>query len=514
MITRISLLRRWGWYASVAGGLLLLLLAPRLAHLRGPIDNPHSWRQCDTAQYALAFYQNGIDLLAPSVNWMGSHKTLILEFPFPEMLMALAYRLFGYHLEVARIVTLLFFAGSTAYLFMIVGRFAGARLAAISAAVYLVMPLSLFYSRAIHVDFFAVFFAHAMAYHLMRAMEERTLVHFALGTAAASMAFLIKAPYAFYLFLPLAVLAAQRPSVRSFLVPSTALVAALATFSIWRIHTNTINSSAPDWSFIPGYIKFVDMGAWYYGALDMRWNPKVWMTILGRFREHVATSFGSILCLLGIALSGREGLKSSWRRAVLLWAWILGVLGYVAIFLNLNYIHDYYQIPLLAVTAVCIAIPIQRTLVWLRRWPVAGEIGSLTLLAAFAVGSFSVAERDFFKDEGIRVEAGGVIQKNSLPASLIVAAEDTRGTDCRDPRLLYQAQRYGWPISRRELTPDILKAYRNLGANHLAILTKSRADSSEIFGCTLVEYPLERQPWRVLLADLSHCRESGTRAEP
>jgi len=60
---------------------LVLLILPRIQHLIGPIDDPHSWRQCDTAQYAYAFYQNGTDLLRPSVCWMGNHKTVILEFP-------------------------------------------------------------------------------------------------------------------------------------------------------------------------------------------------------------------------------------------------------------------------------------------------------------------------------------------------------------------------------------------------------------------------------------------------
>ena len=158
-----SALRRVRGHALIVAALLVLLLAPRLGHLRGPLDSPHSWRQADTAQYALTFYREGIDVLAPSVSWMGGHKTLILEFPFPELLIALAYRLFGYDLAIARMVTLLFFVASAAYLFLIVGRVASRHLAAVSTAVYLVMPLSLFYSHAVHIDFFAVFFAHAMA---------------------------------------------------------------------------------------------------------------------------------------------------------------------------------------------------------------------------------------------------------------------------------------------------------------------------------------------------------------
>ena len=124
-----------------------------MTHFAGSIDEPHSWRQCDTANYALAFYKEGIRLLRPSVCWMGSYKTVILEFPFPEALMALMYHILGYHLYLARVVTFLFFAGSAIYLYFIVCYVLRKRLAMIATAVYMILPLSLFYSRAVHVDF-------------------------------------------------------------------------------------------------------------------------------------------------------------------------------------------------------------------------------------------------------------------------------------------------------------------------------------------------------------------------
>jgi hypothetical protein len=208
-------------------------------------------------------------------------------------------------------------------------------------------------------------------------------------------------------------------------------------------------------------------------------------------------------------------LRGSWRRVAPLWAWILGVLAYVVIFLNLNYIHDYYQIPLLAVAAVCIAVPVDGAIALLRhRHPTAATIGCLALLATFAVRAIAAGERDFFKDDGIRVEAGALIRAHTPPHSLLVAAEDDRGTDCRDPRLLFHAQRYGWAISFRNLTPDLLKAYRRLGASHLAVLTRSGTVPSEFNGCQLAEHPLERRPWRVLLADLGACRGLEPKGSP
>src|SRR5437773_2375836 len=82
--------RAWHLPAILVGAALL-----RLAHMGGPIDEPNAWRQADTAQYARAFFEDGIDLLRPSVCWLGPHRTLALEFPLPEAITALGYGAIG-----------------------------------------------------------------------------------------------------------------------------------------------------------------------------------------------------------------------------------------------------------------------------------------------------------------------------------------------------------------------------------------------------------------------------------
>src|SRR5437867_5024804 len=105
-------LRRAAWAVSAA-----MLLSLRLGHLSGPLDDPHSWRQCDTAHYSLDFFRRGIDLLHPAVCWLGSHRTLILEFPLPEAISALLYHALGPDPRWDRVVSLAFFVIATVYLF-------------------------------------------------------------------------------------------------------------------------------------------------------------------------------------------------------------------------------------------------------------------------------------------------------------------------------------------------------------------------------------------------------------
>jgi len=169
-----------------------LLVLVRFTHMQERIDGKHIWRECETGFFAYDFYANGINLLKPSVCWLGPHRTLILEFPLPEALMALAYHALGFRHLWARLLTLGFFLGATFYLYRIVAHVRSTRAAKLAAAVYLALPLGLAYSRAVHPDFYAVFFAHAMLYYLLRGYDDERTGLIALGTAFGVVAFLIK----------------------------------------------------------------------------------------------------------------------------------------------------------------------------------------------------------------------------------------------------------------------------------------------------------------------------------
>lgn len=482
--------------------LLAVLLVPRMAHFTGPIDEPHSWRQCDTASYALAFYVEGINLLRPSVCWMGSYKTVILEFPFPEALMAFLYNLFGYHLYLARFVTFLFFVGSAIYLYLIVCHVLGKRLAVIATAVYIILPLSLFYSRAVHVDFFAVFFAHAMAYHLVRTSQAPSGRHLILGLIAGCMAFLIKAPYAFYFGLPLLVLILHGPKLRKIVYVAVGLSVPVLVFIFWRSYAEAMNGAAPEWGFIPGYIKLAKMGSWYYGPLEMRWNLTVWQTLFDRFIHEVASPAGAALFVIGASLSFISLFRKRSEAGLFLWTWLLGIFAYIVVFLNLNYVHDYYQIPLLAVASIFIALAIELPLRFLKRsaggfaW-----IASLFLYGLVAATSLTYAEAHYFKLDSIRIEAGEAIDRHTPSDALIIAVPETPDTDCRDPRLLYRAKRNGWSISKEQLSPGLIAALKGLGAQYLTVVASGQK-MNEIYGYRGTAYRLNNASLTVFIAKL------------
>lgn len=493
---RPSPLLRAPWFAV----LLALLILQRCFHLGETIDGSHSGRQCDTLWYALDIYRNGLDhVLRPGVCWMGAHETLALECPLPEALMALAFRVLGPRLLWARLIVLLSFLGSAWYLHRIVEYLRGRRTARLATLLYAAMPLALVFSRAVHVDFAAVFCAHAMLYHLVRGYDEGSTRRVALGALFGTLAFLIKAPYAFYLFLPFAFHALRQPKLRALARWSPLLLIMVLAFGTWRWHAGRVNAAAPDWSFIPNYFKFTEMGWWYYGPLSSRLDPRAWLALGRRTVNETCGALGLYLLLIGLIVRPADPRAVGFFRL-----WFLGVLAYVAIFFNLNVIHDYYQIPFLAPVAFFLALALE----WLfldRAGPLTTVRSALPLaltLLLLAGGYVRTAETYHYAVDHVVVSAGRAIREHTPPDALVIGSLRRDQAWWFDPRLLCRADRRGWAIPLRHLSEAVIGGLAREGATHLAIVTDAPLPPNldAVLGpLSWQEFPLSDRSWHLFL---------------
>ena len=495
------------WFALVA----VALVAARARHLGEVIHGPHSGRQCDAAFYALDFYRNGIDLFHPSVCWLGAHKTLALEFPLPEALMALGYRAFGPTLLVARLLTLACYLGSALYLYRIVAHLRSPRTAKLAVLFYLAAPLAINYSRAVHVDFWAVFCAHAMLYYLLRGYDDDRTGLIVLATAFGTLAFLIKAPYAFYLFFPFGLHVLAHLKLKRLLAWTPILILPLVAFALWRWHAVRINSAAPDWTHIYAperYFKFTKMGWWYFGTLAQRRDLANWVGIARNVVTVVTGSLGLYFLILGLVVRPGD------RRAVHFFkVWLGGVLVYVAIFFNLNIIHDYYQIPFLAPVAFFIALALEW--LFLERESGPGLLArvpfALTMVLLLGLG-VRRAESYYFKTDWARVTAGAKIREHTPEDALVIASPSQANTWWWDARLLYRARRLGWSVRASHLTEANIRALATQGATHLAIVTDEPVPSQLtrlLETSPKQEFGLRPESWRLHLYTLDKTLKPG-----
>src|SRR5512143_259445 len=234
---------------SILGIAIVILVAGRLLHMTGPLDDPHAWRQCDTVETTRCFVRGGIDLLHPQVSWLGGHGTLIFELPLPEAAAALPGRLFGFSPVWDRVVTLASFVAALAFLFLFVRALAGARVATWAALLYALFPLGQFFSRAPTADFPATACAHGLLWFGWRAARGGNWRDVIWAAVLGGLAAGIKGPYVLPVaaaLLPVWLVADRAGRLRA----GTAIAATAVAFLAWRAWVNHVNAAAPDWTWL------------------------------------------------------------------------------------------------------------------------------------------------------------------------------------------------------------------------------------------------------------------------
>jgi len=141
---------------------------PTLGNL--PWEKYDSWRQGDTYSIALNFYHREYNILKPQFNYDGAKDNYVqLELQIMPFLAATVFKLINATTPVIpRGINLLFFLGSALYVYLIMRRFASVLPSVLGLAVYLFMPITLLYSRAIMPESPALFFYCGGVYYLLR----------------------------------------------------------------------------------------------------------------------------------------------------------------------------------------------------------------------------------------------------------------------------------------------------------------------------------------------------------
>lgn len=443
-------------------GIFVLIVIVRFFHFGETVDSPHNWRQYDTKQYIEGYYQDGNDFLEPGVCWMGGHETLILEFPLPEYLIAKLYQVFGPELWVARAFFLLFFVLSAIYFYKILRLIFTDWVPEIATVLFGFAPLSVYYSRAIHIDFFALAFAFAMLYYLMLAVRDRKMNYLLVSVVLATVAFVEKAPYVFYLVFPVMVYIVHQRSFLWTLKRSVVFVVPVLVLMGWNYYSKITNELIPEWHYIPGFNKFTDMWYWYFGTWQQRTTPDHWITILGRVRDEILGLSGIVFALAGSLFYKKNG-QYWWVMS-----WFFGTLLYVGIFFNLNIHHNYYQIPLIASLAILMAMGIQVVVNLLPKIRFKAAI-AVVLPAVFIVQSLRYAETNYYQVDQEMEMIAKEIRKHSKPTDLVVVSYGGLSAQC--PLILQPANRKGWSILQEYLDPFIVKLlHEEAGATRLAVV--------------------------------------------
>jgi len=350
-------------------------LGHRMIGLHYPPYDNHSFRQCQTLSTIEDFYRNGVDFLHPRTLYMGYPGVMVLELPLFQAIGAAIYNCFGPHLELIRILNILFGTLTTIVLYRTLLLWFDQTLATLTVIIYWLAPLNIIYHRSTLLDPMAVFFALLSFYCLavlLANMEnsanltgslypkEAIATHshpghyYCVFAFATLVTILIKALYLW----PSVLLFGQTLLTKKFKIDRPLLrmlivfAAAGVCFIGWNRYaaqvnaTNSLASGLKPTSLL-GFSSLLERG--FYSTM-LKERSRQWLGLLGA----ILYPFG-----LWAWWSGRR--TATWRSKLFLALFIPP--SYLLAFPQINHPHNYYQL----IVAPFLAVASANGVVWLAK---------------------------------------------------------------------------------------------------------------------------------------------------
>jgi hypothetical protein len=468
----------------------ILAVAARLIFVNQPYIDHWSWRQSDVAAIARNFYDGGFRFAYPQIDWVGDATGYVgTEFPILPFAVAICYKFAGIHEWIGRSQSVIFFAVSLPFFFLLVRQVFGNTAALWATFFFSFAPLNIFAGRSFMPDVPSLSLAIIGLYFFLRWSHDRESMPFFVAAIAISLSILIKVTSA-VIFAPLAyilvVRLCQAPGVsqngaggsratwtgrskdrargservkRPTIYRAIALFAAITLLpsAIWYWHAHQIAERFyPHHFFGAGGVRIESL-RWYWG-------------IARQIATSSLTAVLTIMALIGLFVAPRGkygGLFDWWLAAMVLFVVLVGY----------GNRHPWYQLPIVPTAAAFAGAGCAFFASKISSRLAAVALSSL-LASSFAILSYVYVQPLYESSAAQLRDAGLELNKISAPNALIVAA------DTGDPTIFYYAQRKGWhflekdgiyagnPSDSQEAIAD-LENLRRRGATHVVFTTNT-----------------------------------------
>src|SRR5213079_2150174 len=179
--------------AKLAITLSIFAVTARLILITQPYVDRWSWRQSDVAAIARNFSQTGFHLAYPQIDWAGDAPGYVgTEFPILPFVAAVCYRVAGVHEWIGRSQSVIFFAISLPFFFLLVREIFCGTAAIWATFFYAFAPLNIFAGRPFMPDVPSLSLGIIGLYFFLRWVRDRKMAPFYLAAIAISLSILIK----------------------------------------------------------------------------------------------------------------------------------------------------------------------------------------------------------------------------------------------------------------------------------------------------------------------------------
>ena len=456
--------------ARVLIALWLLAIAVRLVLINQPFVDHWSWRQSDVAAIARNFFEYGFRFGYPQIDWAGGSAGYVgTEFPTLPFFAAICYKFAGIHEWLGRSQSVIFFAISLPFFFLLVRKTFGNTAAVWATFFYSFAPLNVFAGRSFMPDVPSLGLGIIGLYFFLRWLRDRKTAPFYLSAIAISFSILIKAT-SIVVAAPLAFIAVAALSERRNLAGRSVggqrpplqwlvLFAAIAILpsAIWYWHAHQIAERFyPHHFFGAGGVRLENF-SWYWGVAQQTATSSL-------------TPVLSIMALIGlfVAPRGRFGCLFDWWLAAM-------VLFVVAV--GYGNRHPWYQLPLVPIAS---AFAGAACAFFGSKISSRGTVATLSILLAgsFAFLAFLYVRPLYESSAAQHRDAGLELNKITASDALIVAVDNG------NPAIFYYAKRKGWhfleqsgvyggnPKNSQKAINDLERLHRE-GATHLVLVTNT-----------------------------------------
>jgi 4-amino-4-deoxy-L-arabinose transferase-like glycosyltransferase len=450
----------------------LLAVAVRLILINQPYIDHWSWRQSDVAAIARNFFEHGFRFGYPQIDWAGGSAGYVgTEFPILPFLAAICYKFAGIHEWIGRSQSVIFFAISFPFFFLLVREIFGSTAAAWATFFYAFAPLNVFGGRSFMPDVPSLSLGLIGLYLFLRWVRHPTSASFYLSASAISLSILIKATSIVIAAPILCLIVAegadlgriggchtlgsrsQRQRLQLAAFAAVAILPALAWY--WHAH-QIAERYYPHHFFGAGGVR-LESFSWYWGVAQQTTTLSL-------------TPLLTIMALIGLLVAprGKYGCLFDW--------WLAAMILFV-VAVGYGNRHPWYQLPFVPIAtafagAGCAFLGSK----------ISSRFASVTLSILLA-GSFAILAffyvRPVYESSAAQLrDAGLELGKITAPDALIVAV------DMGNPTIFYYARRKGWhfleqrgiyggnPKDSQQAIADLERLHRQ-GATHFVFTTNT-----------------------------------------